>query len=139
MRERSRATRLARRYPVLASVPPEERARMVRLALRHPLILLLVVGLGLLALPPYLRFMFDLLGVESDPNLLLMLAKIALTILIPIAVAVPLLTRFVMPRFILKAMASRGYSVTPGPERASAVDAAPEKQRPSPPTDDPAP
>ncbi len=139
MRERSRAARLARRYPVLASVPPEERARMVRTALRHPLILLLVVGLGLLGLPPYLRFMFDLLGVESEPNLLFMLAKTALTILIPIAVAVPLLTRFVMPRFLLKAMASQGYGAAPETEHASAADPAPEKRRPSPPTDDPAP
>lgn len=129
MRERSRETRLARRYPILASVPAGERARIVRAALRHPVVLMLVLGLGLLGLPPYLRFMFDLLGVESDPNLLLMLAKIAGTVLIPIAVAVPLLTRFVMPHFIRKAMIAQGFNPDGNPGKAEGPA----------PTDDPPP
>ena len=105
----SRGKRLARRYPLLNSVPEEERPAIVRAALRHPLVLLLVLGGGLLGLPLYLGHMFTLLGLEQEPEFLIKLAKFAGIILLPIMVAVPLLSRFVLPRFIRREMRKRGY------------------------------
>ena len=106
----SRGKRLARRYPLLANVPEDERPAVVRAALRHPLVLLLVFGVGLLALPVYLREIFALLGMETEQALLLKLAKLAGAILLPIVVAVPVLSRFVLPRFIRREMRKRGYA-----------------------------
>ena len=105
----SRGKRLARRYPLLNGVPEEERPAIVRAALRHPLVLLLVVGGGLLGLPLYLGQMFVLLGVEQEPVFLVKLAKFAVIVLLPIMVAVPVLSRFVLPRFIRREMRKRGY------------------------------
>ena len=105
----SRGKRLARRYPLLNSVQEEERPAIVRAALRHPLVLLLVLGGGLLGLPLYLGHMFNLLGLEQEPEFLIKLAKFAGIILLPIMVAVPLLSRFVLPRFIRREMRKRGY------------------------------
>lgn len=105
----SRGRRLARRYPLLNSVPEDERPAIVRAALRHPLVLLLVVGGGLLLLPPYLDKMFFLLGVEQEEMLFLKLIKFAAVLLAPVVVAVPLLTRLVLPRFIRQEMRKRGY------------------------------
>ena len=106
---KSRGKRLARRYPLLNGVPEEERPAIVRAALRHPLVLLLVLGGGLLGLPLYLGHMFTLLGLEQEPVFLIKLAKFAGIILLPIMVAVPLLSRFVLPRFIRREMRKRGY------------------------------
>ncbi len=106
----SRGRRLARRYPVLNSVPEDERPAIVRAALRHPLVLLLVLGVGLLVLPLYLGGMIALLGVEEEQVVLLKLAKFAGIILLPIVLAVPVLSRFVLPRFIRQEMRKRGYA-----------------------------
>ena len=94
---------------MLRAVPEDERPAIVRAALGHPLVLLLVAGAGMICLPLYLDFMFALLNVEREPVIILMLAKIAGIMLLPIAVAVPLLSRFIMPRFIRKEMEKRGY------------------------------
>lgn len=104
-----RAERLARRYPLLRSVPPEERAGIVRGALKSPLVLIPLLGGGLLLLPMYLQYMFTLLGVDREPNLLLFLAKILGSALVPLLVAVPVFSRLIMPRCIRKAMRKRGY------------------------------
>ena len=106
----SRGKRLARRYPLLSSVPEEERPAIVRTALRHPLVLLLLIGGGLLALPPYLSQMFTLLSVEQEPVLLLKLSKFAAVILLPIILVVPVFSRFVLPRFIRRELRKRGYN-----------------------------
>ena len=106
----SRGKRLARRYPLLKSVPEDERPAVVRAALGRPLVLLLVFGVGLLVLPLYLREMIDLLGVEREPVLTLKLAKFAGIVLLPVVVAVPVLSRFVLPRFIRQEMRKRGYT-----------------------------
>ena len=108
----SRGKRLARRYPLLSSVPEEERPAIVRAALRRPLVLLLLIGGGLLALPPYLSQMFTLLNVEQEPVFLLKLSKFAAVILLPIILAVPVLSRFVLPCFIRREMRKRGYDDT---------------------------
>ena len=106
----SRGKRLARRYPVLLSVPEDERPAVVRSALRHPLVLLLIVGGGMLLLPFYMREMFELLRVEQETVFLFKLAKLGGIILLPLVVVVPLLSHFVLPRFIIKEMRKRGYS-----------------------------
>lgn len=107
----SRAKRLARRYPLLRDIPEDERAGIVREALKSPLVLVPLLGGGLLLLPLYLQYMFALLGVETEQNLLLMLAKVLGTALVPILVIVPLFTRFIMPRCIRKVLQRRGYKV----------------------------
>lgn len=105
----TRGKRLARRYPILASVPEDERPAIVRAALRHPLVLALVLGCGLLLLPLYFEWIFTLIGVEAEQDLLLKLAKLGGAILLPCVLAVPLLGRFVIPVFIRKEMKKRGY------------------------------
>lgn len=105
----SRGKRLAKRYPVLASVPEDERPAIVRAALRHPLVLVLVLGVGLLLLPLYFDWIFTLLGVEAEQDLLLKIAKLGGAVLLPCVLAVPLLGRFVIPVFIKKEMRKRGY------------------------------
>ena len=105
----SRGKRLARRYPVLLGVPEDERPAVVRSALRHPLVLLLVVGGGMLLLPFYMKEMFELLRIEQETMFLLKLAKLGGIVLLPVVVAVPLLSHFVLPRFILREMRKRGY------------------------------
>ena len=109
MASASRGKRLARRYPILNSVPEDARPAVVRAALKHPLVILLVVGGGLLGLPLYLNAMFGLLGVEREPALLLKLVKFAGVILLPVVVAVPVLSRFVLPPIIRREMRKRGY------------------------------
>lgn len=110
-----RGKRLARRYPLLNDAPEEERPAIVRAALLHPLVLLLVIGGGLLGLPPYLEYMFVLMDVEQEPVLLIKLAKLAGIVLLPIMIAVPLLSRFVLPRFIRREMRRRGHYKENGP------------------------
>lgn len=109
MAKESRGKRLVKRYPVLASVPEEERPVIVRTALRHPLMLLLVVGTGLLLLPMYFDWIFAQLGVEHETQLLLQIVKFAVAVLLPIIIVVPLLSRFIVPHFIVKQMKKRGY------------------------------
>ena len=105
----SRGKRLARRYPLLLDVPEEARPAIVKAALRHPLVLLLVFGVGLVVLPVYLGEMFSLLNIEQEGVLPLKLAKVAGVILLPLLIAVPVLSRFVLPFFIRKEMRKRGY------------------------------
>ena len=105
----SRGKRLARRYPILNSVPEDERPAIVRAALKHPLVILLVVGGGLLGLPLYLNEMFGLLGVEQEPIMLLKMVKFAGIILLPVVAAVPILSRFILPPIIRREMRKRGY------------------------------
>ena len=105
----SRGKRLLRRYPVLAPVPEDERPAVVRASLRHPAVLLLVLGGGLLLLPLYFDWAFRLLGVESESNLMLQMAKLGGAVLAPCILAVPLLSRFVIPIVIRREMKKRGY------------------------------
>lgn len=105
----TRGQRLGKRYPILRDVPEDERPAIVRAALRHPLLLLLVVGVGLLLLPLYFEAMFNFLGIAHEENMGLFLCKMAGTALLPALLAVPLLSRFVVPGFIAREMRKRGF------------------------------
>lgn len=105
----SRGKRLLRRYPVLAPVPEDERPAIVRAVIRHPALLIPVFGAGLLLLPLYFDWAFRLLQVEQETNPLLQIAKIGGVVIAPCAVAVPLLTRCIIPTFIRREMKKRGY------------------------------
>lgn len=111
--------RLTRRYPLLASVPEEERPGIVRAALRHPLLLLPLLALAIGLLPLYFQYVFALLGVETEPNQLLKMAKLGGAVLLPVCLAVPLLSRLVVPRFIRKEMRKRGYALPAEPPQGS--------------------
>ncbi|MDL2267548.1 hypothetical protein LJC46_06135 [Desulfovibrio sp. OttesenSCG-928-G15] len=106
----TRGERLARRYPILAGVPEAERPAIARAALRNPLLLLIVLGGGLLLLPLYFDFAFRFLGVEAEQNMMMQLTKLAGSVLLPIAIVVPLLSRFVVPAFIRREMIKRGLT-----------------------------
>lgn len=106
----SRGKRLLRRYPILKDVPEDERPALVRAALRHPLLLLPVVLVGVLLLPLYFNEIFLLLRIEQENNLLLKLTKYACSVLLPVIIAVPLLSRFVVPAFIRREMGKRGFA-----------------------------
>lgn len=105
----SRGKRLERRYPILKDVPEDERPAVVRAALRHPLLLFPFLVAALLLLPLYFNEMFSLFGVERESDMLLKMTKYAVIVLIPIIIAVPLLSRLVVPSFIRKEMIKRGY------------------------------
>ncbi len=109
----TRGKRLLRRYPLLANAPEEERPAIVRAALRNPLLLIPFLALGLLFLPLYFDRMFLLLNMDQDMNLSLRIAKFGGMALLPILILVPALTRYVMPYFLRKEMAKRGYSPDP--------------------------
>lgn len=106
----TRGKRLVRRYPVLESVPEDDRPAIVRASLRNPLVLVLVFGVGLLGLPVYFDFAFAFLRVDQETDMLLKMAKFAGAVLLPICIAVPLLSRFVIPQFIKREMRKRGYT-----------------------------
>jgi hypothetical protein len=101
--------RMAQRYPALKKVPPQERRAIVRSALFSPVILLLLFAVGLLVLPQYTKFAFGLLDIERERSMLIQLAKVGLVTLLPICALVPLLTKFLMPRCIHRAMRKHGY------------------------------
>ena len=101
--------RLALRYPVLKSVPPGERRAIVRAAFASPAILLFLFAAALVILPRYLEFAFTWLDIEREQNMLFQLGKAGLVMLLPVCTLVPLLTKFLMPRGIRKAMRKRGY------------------------------
>ena len=105
-----RGRRLLKRYPVLAPVPEHERAAIVGAALRNPVVLLLIVGGALLLLPPYFHFAFDFLRIGEELNVIFTLAKLGAVLLLPLCIVVPLLSRFLLPVFILREMKKRGYS-----------------------------
>ena len=109
----SRGKRLLRRYPVLKDAPEDERPSVVRAALRHPLLLLPFIAAALALLPLYFNEMFALLGVEQEQNMLMKLTKTACVMLVPIVIAVPLLSRFIVPAFIRREMIKRGYIADP--------------------------
>lgn len=109
MRPASRGARLARRYPILNAVPENERPGVVRAALRHPLLLLPAVAVALLLLPLYFEFAFRLTGIAAGPDNIFDLGKVGCVVLVPVIVAVPLLSRFVVPYFIGKEMHKRGF------------------------------
>ena len=109
MRTTAREERLARRYPDLKRVPPKERRGIVRAAILHPVVLGTVLLFGLLILPRYIGIAFHYLDIEHEQNFPLMLAKLGLLTLAPLCVLVPLLTKFLMPHYIRKAMRKRGY------------------------------
>ena len=104
-----RGKRLLKRYPLLEPVPEEERPAVVRAALRHPLLVGPFIFMALLVLPLYFNEMFALFKVKEETEAVLMMAKYAVIVLIPIIIAVPLLSRLVVPGFIKKEMAKRGY------------------------------
>ncbi|MCL1939739.1 MAG: hypothetical protein FWG04_03660 [Desulfovibrionaceae bacterium] len=106
----SRGQRLLRRYPILAPASENERSSIVGASLRNPLVLLLVLGGGLLLLPPYFHFAFAFLRVEQEPDTIFKMAKLGAAVLLPLCIAVPLLSRFVLPFFIRREMEKRGYS-----------------------------
>lgn len=101
--------RLALRYPALKNVPSKERRPIVRAALFSPPILIFLFVVGLIILPRYLEFAFGFLNIEREQNALFQLAKAGLIMLVPICTLVPLLTMFLMPRCIRRAMRKRGY------------------------------
>lgn len=105
----SKGKRLLRRYPILAPVPEEERAKVVRAALRNPLVMVIIGCLGFFILPPYFKFALQFLRVEEDPVLLMQLAKVGAAVILPIAVAVPLLSHYVMPYFLRTELKKQGY------------------------------
>lgn len=105
----SRGKRLLQRYPVLAAAPEHERPAIVRAALRNPLVLLLVFGAGLLLLPMYFDLVFAFLELAEEQSTVMALAKLAGAVLLPCLVAVPLLSRWVIPVFIRREMKKRGY------------------------------
>lgn len=113
MAKQTRGERLGRRYPILSSVPVDERPAIVRAALRNPILLVGVVGFCLLLLPLYFDFAFRLLGVEQEGNQMLLLAKLAGSVLAPILLLVPILSRFVVPGFLRREMKKRGYDAPP--------------------------
>jgi len=107
----SRGKRLLRRYPMLASAPEHERPAIVRAALRNPVVLLLVVGGGFLLLPLYFHVAFAFLRLGEELNALMTLVKLAAAALLPLCIAVPLLSRFLLPFFIRREMEQRGYPI----------------------------
>lgn len=109
MSSSTRGKRLLKRYPILKDVPEGERPAVVRAALRHPLLIIPFILVALLVLPLYFNEMFALFKVHEETEALLMMAKYAVIVLIPIALAVPLLSRLVVPGFVKKEMAKRGY------------------------------
>ena len=110
----TRGTRLLKRYPILKDVPDGERPAVVRAALRHPLLIIPFILVALLVLPLYFNEMFALFKVEEESEAMLMMAKYAVIVLIPIAITVPLLSRLIVPGFIKKEMAKRGYAAQEG-------------------------
>jgi hypothetical protein len=105
----TRGVKLARRYPVLKEVPDDERPTIVRKALRHPKLIIPLVLVALLALPPYFGVMFETFGVHNAEVNMFWMAKVAAIMLVPICLFVAVLSRFVVPWFIKKEMAKRGY------------------------------
>ena len=105
----TRGKRLLKRYPLLEPVPEEERSAVVRAALRHPLLIVPFILVALLVLPLYFNEMFALFKVKEETEAMLMMAKYAVIVLIPIVIAVPLLSRLIVPGFIKKEMTKRGY------------------------------
>ena len=114
-----RGARLVKRYPILAPVPEGEREAVVRAALRHPLTLLIVVGGGLLLLPLYFDYAFALLGVATERSALMAIFKVGAATLAPLCLLAPLLSRFLIPRFIQREMEKRGYAAPPEDKNAS--------------------
>jgi hypothetical protein len=115
----ARARRLARQYPDLALAPEDDRAAIVRRALFHPAALGILLVCAVLVLPPYLRFAFDVLGVESESTMPFLIGKIVLASLLPAMLITFALRRWVMPVIIRGILKKRGY-VAPGKERADA-------------------
>ncbi|MDL2291099.1 hypothetical protein LJC09_03250 [Desulfovibrio sp. OttesenSCG-928-F20] len=109
MQRASRGARLVRRYPILGAVPENERPAVVRTALRHPLLLIPVLLTALLLLPLYFELAFNFLGVNVAPQSIFDLGKIGCAVLLPVIIAVPLLSRFVLPWFLRREMKKRGY------------------------------
>lgn len=111
MQVASRGARLGRRYPILAQVPEDKRPEIVRAALRRPLLLLPVLLAALLLLPLYFDFAFARLGIGGAPQSIFDLGKIGCAMLLPVVIAVPLLSRFALPHFIAGEMKKRGYKL----------------------------
>jgi len=110
MQRATKGERLARRYPVLEPVPEQERPALVRAALRHPFLLIPVLAVGIFALPPYFEMAFSWLGLGSAPESIYDMGKIGCVVLVPVIIAVPLLSRFVVPSFLAREMKKRGYA-----------------------------
>ncbi|MDR2076778.1 MAG: hypothetical protein LBP61_07625 [Desulfovibrio sp.] len=119
------AESLARRYPLLRSVPPEQRSRVLRAAILNPLILGIILSFTLLAMPPYMDITFRLLDVNREANFALKAGKIILLTLPPMSLALFLLTRFLLPLSLRRVMRKRGFD----PDAAPAEEA---RKRPSP-------
>lgn len=113
MSSSARGKRLLNRYPILKHAPEDERPAIVRAALRHPLFIIPFVVVALLVLPLYFNEMFALFKVHEETEAMLLMAKYAGIVLLPIVVAVPVLSRLATPHFIKKELAKRGY-LTPG-------------------------
>ncbi len=104
-----RQERLARRYPLLRDVPPQERSALVRAAILHPLVLGAAGLFAFLLLPPYVDRMFYLLDLQSEASPLLFLAKVGGVVLLPLCLLVPLLTKVLMPYRLRSVMRKRGF------------------------------
>ena len=105
----SAADRLARRYPDLAAVPPEERRPIVRAALAHPLVVVLLLVLAGAALPAYLHLSFTFLGLYTEDQPLSLVSKSLIALAPPIWAITFAFTRWVLPPFIRRQMKKRGY------------------------------
>jgi hypothetical protein len=105
----SRAEDLARRYPLLRLVPAERRSGVLRAAIFNPLIIGLILCFSLIAMPPYLTIVSRLLNVDSEPNFVFKLSKVILLTLPPMGLALFLLSRWIMPLSLRRAMRKRGF------------------------------
>jgi hypothetical protein len=110
-----RAEALARRYPLLRGVPPEQRSGVLYAAILSPYILGIVLAFGLIAMPPYMAIVSRFLNVEQEPRFLLKLGKIFLLTLPPMSIFLFLLTRFLMPLSLRRAMRKRGFDPDAAP------------------------
>jgi hypothetical protein len=111
----SRAESLARRYPLLRGVPPERRSGVLRAAILNPLILGLILSFSLIAMPPYLTIVSRFLNLDHEPLFVLKLGKILLVTLPPMGLALFLLTRFLMPLSLRRAMRKGGFDPDAAP------------------------
>jgi hypothetical protein len=82
---------------------------VLRAAILNPLILGLILSFSLIAMPPYLTIASRFLDLDGEPRFILKLGKILLLTLPPLCLALFLLTRFVMPLSLRRAMRKGGF------------------------------
>ena len=104
----SKAERLARAYPLLRALPPEERHGIARAAFFSPFVLAVFLSFWILLVPPYFWVALKLLDSEHTKNFKTL--KLCFITLLPVFSGVVLLRAFLMPRAITKILAARRHS-----------------------------